>query len=155
MRSPLQGKWGNAWRCLAYRSQVPLGATNHPHFQEMKIPERAWQTWPLLALAAGNRQIIMCGIVSKLTGMHAAGLGAVLEQVQSYCLVNNLPPLTALVVNKGSGLPSEGFVAATGVPRAFIEVFQHDWLATPSPSPEQLAEATRVRPSNGIAAAGP
>ncbi|HEY8311473.1 MAG TPA: hypothetical protein VIG47_12995 [Gemmatimonadaceae bacterium] len=119
----------------------------------MKIPERAWQAWPLLAFAAGNRQIITYEILGKLTGMHAAGLGDVLEQVQSYCLVNNLPPLTALVVNKGTGLPSPGFVAATDVPRAFIKVFEHDWLATPCPSPEQLAEATRVRPSNGVAAA--
>jgi hypothetical protein len=116
----------------------------------MKIPERAWQTWSLLAFAAGNRQIITYDILGKLTGMHAAGLGPVLEQIQSYCLINTLPPLSALVVNKATGLPSSGFVASSDVPRSFIEVFAHDWLATPCPSPEQLAEAARLRPSNGI-----
>jgi hypothetical protein len=116
----------------------------------MKLPERAWQTWPVLAFAAGNRQILTYEILAKLTGMHRPGLGSVLEQIQSYCLVNDLPPLSALVVNKGTGLPSEGFVATTNVPRAFTEIFEHDWLATPCPTPDQLAEATRVRPSNGI-----
>jgi hypothetical protein len=119
----------------------------------VKLSERAWQAWSLLAFAAGNRQIITYEMLGKLTGMHAAGLGSVLEHVQSYCLVNNLPPLTAIVVNKGTGLPSLGFVAATNVPRAFVEVFEHDWLATPCPTPDQLAEATRLRPSNGIPSA--
>lgn len=116
----------------------------------MKLSERAWQSWPVLALAAGNRQIITNEILAKLTGMHAAGLGSVLEQIQSYCMVNGLPPLTALVVNKGTGLPSEGFIAATNVPRAFADVFEHDWLQTPCPTPDALAEATRLRPSNGV-----
>ncbi|MBA3342840.1 MAG: hypothetical protein H0W30_04520 [Gemmatimonadaceae bacterium] len=121
----------------------------------MKLSERAWQAWPVLALAAGNRQIITYEILAKLTGMHAAGLGSVLEQIQSYCLLNDLPPLTALVVNKGTGLPSEGFVATKNVPRAFADVFEHDWLSTPCPSPDDLAEATRIHPSNGIVPIAP
>jgi hypothetical protein len=116
----------------------------------MKLNERAWQAWSLLAFAASHRQTITYEMLGKLTGMHAAGLGSVLEHVQSYCLVHDLPPLSAIVVNKSTGLPSEGFVAATNVPRAFIEIFEHDWLNTPCPSPEQLAEATRERPSNGV-----
>lgn len=116
----------------------------------MNLSERAWQTWPVLTLAARNRQIITYEILAKLTGMHTPGLGSVLEQVQSYCLVNDLPPLSALVVNKVTGLPSEGFSASNNVPRAFIDIFEHDWLSTPCPTPDKLAEATRVRPSNGI-----
>jgi hypothetical protein len=116
----------------------------------MKLSERAWQSWSLLAFAAGHRQTITYEMLGKLTGMHAAGLGSVLEQIQSYCLVNNLPPLSALVVNKGTGLPSPGFVATTNVPKAFMDIFDHDWLETPCPTPDQLAEATRIRPSNGI-----
>ena len=119
----------------------------------MTVSERAWQAWAVLALAARNRQILTYETLGKLTGMHAAGLGPILEQVQSYCLVEGLPPLSALVVNKGTGLPSPGFVAATNVPLAFQQVFEHDWLTTPCPSPERLAEATKLRPSNGIAAA--
>lgn len=119
----------------------------------MKLSERAWQAWPVLALAAGNRQLLTYEILAKLTGMHTPGLGSVLEQIQSYCLVHDLPPLSALIVNKGTGLPSDGFVATNDVPRAFIRIFEHDWLATTCPTPDQLAEATRLRPSNGIAAA--
>jgi len=121
----------------------------------MKSHERAWQAWPVLALAARSRQLITYDILAKLTGMHAAGFGPILEQIQSYCLLNGLPPLSAVVVSKATGLPSTGFVAATGldVPRAFQQVFEHDWLGTACPSPETLASAARQLPSNGVATA--
>ena len=119
----------------------------------MKLHERAWQVWPLLAFAASHRQTMTYELLGKLTGMHAAGLGAVLEHIQSYCLVHYLPPLSAIVVNKGTGLPSEGFVAATNVPRAFVEIFERDWLAISCPSPDELAAARRVRPLNGVGGA--
>jgi hypothetical protein len=57
----------------------------------MKIPERAAQAWSVLALAAHNRQTLTYEMLGKLTGMHPAGLGVVLEPIQSYCLLNNLP----------------------------------------------------------------
>ena len=123
-------------------------------FSGMKLSERAWQAWSLLAFAAGNRQIITYEILGKLTGMAAAGLGSVLEQIQSYCLVNNLPPLSALVVNKSTGLPSQGFTATTNVPLAFVQIFEFDWLSITCPTPTQLEEATRARPSNGVDADG-
>src|SRR5688500_4556906 len=116
----------------------------------MKLSERAWQAWPVLILAAKNRHILTYELLGRLTGMHAAGLGSVLEQIQSYCLRHRLPPLSALIVNKSTGLPSPGFVAASDVPRAIATVFEHDWLAIACPTPGQLAQATRLLPSNGI-----
>jgi hypothetical protein len=116
----------------------------------MKIPERAAQVWSLLAFAARNRQTLTYELVGKLTGMPAAGLGAVLEPIQSYCLLNRLPPLSALVVNKATGLPGLGFIAATDVPKEFIRVFDHDWLSVGCPTPEALSDAVRRKPSNGI-----
>lgn len=65
-------------------------------------------------------------------------------------VLRSKPPLSALVVSKETGLPSSGFVAAKDVPKAFIEIFEHDWLAIPCPMPEQMVEATRARPSNGV-----
>ena len=118
----------------------------------MKLSERAWQVWPLLTFAATHRQLITYEILGKHTGMHAAGFGPILEHIQSYCLEHGLPPLTALVVSKGTGLPSEGFVAASNVPRAFIEVFDHDWTTVSCPGPDELADARERRPSNGIPA---
>lgn len=115
----------------------------------MKLHERAWQVWPVLTSAARNRQILTYELLGRLTGMHAAGLGAVLEHVQSYCLLKKLPPLSAIVVSKETGLPSPGFVATKDVPRAFNEVFGHDWLSAACPTPVELSESVRVLPSNG------
>jgi hypothetical protein len=107
----------------------------------MTNSERAWQVWPVLALAAGNRQLLTYERLGRMSGMHAAGLGAVLEFIQAYCLENHLPPLTVLVVNKATGAPSEGFIAASDVPRAFARVFEHDWGQTGCPSPAELERA--------------
>lgn len=120
----------------------------------MKLQERAWQAWPVLTFAAKNRQILTYELLGRLTGMHPAGLGQVLERIQSYCLLHKIPPLSALVVSKETGLPSPGFVATTDVPRAFITIFEHDWLAETCPSPEQLEQAARALPSNGNVSAG-
>jgi hypothetical protein len=119
----------------------------------MKVNERAWQAWPVLTLAARNRQTLTYELLGRLTNMHAAGLGQVLEHVQSYCLLHKLPPLSAIVVSKDTGLPSPGFVATSDVPRAFNKVFEHDWLITACPTPDELTQATKQLPSNGKPAA--
>ncbi|HZG43604.1 MAG TPA: hypothetical protein VEY93_11615 [Longimicrobium sp.] len=121
----------------------------------MTVSERAWQVWALLALAARNRQTLTYEMVGQLTGMAIPGVGAVLEPIQSYCLLNHLPALSALVVSKATGLPGTGFIAAADVPKEFIRIFEHDWLAGGCPSPAALAEAVRIQPSNGIQASAP
>jgi hypothetical protein len=115
----------------------------------MRVSERAVQIWSVLSLAASNRQVLTYDILSKLTGVPRQGLGKVLEPIQSYCLLERLPPLSILVVNN-SGLPGAGFVAAQDIPREQLRVFSHGWLEQAVPSPEQLAEATKRLPSNGI-----
>src|SRR2546430_1637524 len=67
----------------------------------MKASERAAQLWAVLALAARNRQVLTYDLVAQLTGVARQGLGQLLEPIQSYCIVKNLPPLTALVVKQG------------------------------------------------------
>lgn len=116
----------------------------------MRIPERAAQIWSVLALAARNRQILTYSLVSRLIGVPAAGLGQLLEPIQSYCLMHKLPPLTIIVVSSETGLPGSGFTAASDIPRTQNSVFAHDWLAQNAPSPEQFAEAVAKVPSNGI-----
>ena len=71
----------------------------------MKATERASQIWAVLALAARNRQILTYEIVGRLIGVPARGLGHLLEPIQSYCLLKDLPPLTILVVQETTGLP--------------------------------------------------
>ena len=69
----------------------------------MTISERASQIWAVLAWAAKNRQSLTYDHLSKLISVPRAGLGNLLEPIQSYCLLENLPPLTILVVQQESG----------------------------------------------------
>ena len=118
----------------------------------MQAHERAAQMWPLLSLAAKNRQVLTYELVGKLIGVPHFGLARLLEPIQSYCLVHNLPALTVLVVNGATGRPGDGFIAAEGgdVCSEQQRVFKHDWLETPTPTPEALQEAVIERPSCGI-----
>lgn len=117
----------------------------------MNRSERASQIWAVLAWAARNRQTLTYTHMSKLIGVPAAGLGQLLEPIQSYCLLRDLPPLTSLVVQQETGLPGSGFIGATAAQlgRAQAEVFAKDWLEHGNPQPEQLEQALQQRPSNG------
>ena len=81
------------------------------------------------------------------------GAWHLLEPIQSYCLLHNLPPITILVVSETTGMPGTGFVAAQDIPRTQMEVFAFDWLEHGSPSAEDLREAVIKVPSCGIASA--
>jgi hypothetical protein len=118
----------------------------------MNIEERAAQIWPVLALAAHNRQILTYPILSSLIGVPPAGLGRLLEPIQSYCLLNELPPLSILVVSSIDGMPGSGFNAASDIPKYQQLVFSFDWLEHKPPTPEVLADAVMTRPSNGVPA---
>lgn len=107
----------------------------------MKVTERAAQIWPVLALAARNRQTLTYEIVEGLTGQFRAGLGPCLDPIQAYCVIHELPPLTALVVEKGSGIPGTGFTAAADVPHAQAQVFAFDWSAHKCPTAEAFRDA--------------
>jgi hypothetical protein len=109
--------------------------------------ERAAQIWSVLALAARNRQILTYEILANLTGMPRMGLANCLDPIQSYCLLQDLEPLTVLVVSEQSGLPGTGFTAAADITRAQQRVFSHDWLRHGCPSPDQFEEAAHQRPS--------
>ncbi len=119
----------------------------------MTAPERAAQIWAVLALAARNRQILTYDMLGRLIGVPARGLGHLLEPIQSYCLINRLPPLTNLVVQEATGLPGSGFTAATAeeYARKQLEVFAFDWLEHGAPTPDDLERAASERPSRGAA----
>ncbi|ENP8449977.1 hypothetical protein [Vibrio parahaemolyticus] len=115
----------------------------------MRSHERAAQIWPLLCFAAKNRQILTYSIVGDLIGVPRFALAQLLEPIQSYCLLNKLPALTVLVVNK-SGEPGLGFIAAKDLPLEQHKVFEHPWLEIHTPSPEDLEQAVLRLPSCGI-----
>ena len=115
----------------------------------MTSSERATQIWPVLALAARNRQVLTYEILGQLIAVPRQGLGQLLEPIQSYCLLHELPPLSALVVSSKTGLPSPGFVAVDAVPAAQMAVFNFDWSEIGCPNPEAFASAVAKLPSNG------
>ncbi|MFX0200787.1 MAG: hypothetical protein ACFFCW_32100 [Candidatus Hodarchaeota archaeon] len=117
----------------------------------MTRSERAAQIWPLLTICASHRQILSYDLLSKLIGVPRPGLGQLLEPIQSYCIIKGLPALTCLVVGENSGLPGEGFVAASDVPSEQAAVFAFDWLSHPVPAVDQLETAVQQLPSNGRA----
>ena len=117
----------------------------------MTRSERASQIWAVLAWAAKNRQTLTYGLLSQLIGVPTAGLGQLLEPIQSYCLQEELPPLTILVVQQEAGLPGIGFTGANAAEyaSAYMDVFEYDWLGHGNPQPAALEEAVQNRPSNG------
>lgn len=116
----------------------------------MTRPERAAQIWSLLVLAARNRQTLTYDMVSKMIGVPRPGIGQFLEPIQSYCLINGLPPLTILVVQEDTGIPGVGFIAAEDIPSNQQKVFALDWTERGSPSVEEFAQAVLDRPTNGV-----
>jgi putative restriction endonuclease len=106
--------------------------------------EWASRIWPVLILAARNRQILTYDILAKLIGQIRPALGRCLEPIQSYCIFQKLPPLTILVVSGKTGLPGSGFIAAQDIPSKQMEVFRHNWAKTPVPSIEDLELAQRT-----------
>ena len=117
----------------------------------MTISQRASQIWAVLAWAAKNRQSLTYDHLSKLIGVPRAGLGKLLEPIQSYCLLENLPPLTILVVQQESGVPGTGFTGtnAAEYAKAYMEVYKFDWLEHGNPKPKKLEQAVQKLPSNG------
>lgn len=113
----------------------------------MTREERAQQLWSILVLAAKNRQVLTYEIVANACGVPAPSIGDFLRPIQQYCSENKFPPLTSIIVNKGTGLPGDGFIAAENVPLAQIQTFSRDWLDQQAPSAEQLADAYSRAPA--------
>lgn len=104
-----------------------------------------------VVLEARNRQTLTYRQIAKLIGVPTAGFGQLLEPIQSYCLVAQLPPLTILVVRQESGFPGSGFTVASApeFAKAQADVFVKDWLEHGNPRVEAFAVAVKERPSNG------
>ena len=106
---------------------------------------RALQIWQILVGKSHNRQTMTYGELAKLLGFKGAGtLAHMLGHIFIYCRQNDLPPLTALVVNHETGLPGEGL---TGVDlnHAREEVFAFDWYGSWPPTVEDLEYAYKHR----------
>ena len=112
----------------------------------MTREQRSQQLWSILVLAARSRQILTYEMIAQACGIPAPSIGDFLRPIQQFCTEHELPPLTSIVVNKSTGMPGEGFIAAHDVPRAHIDVFDMDWLEQVAPSSNQFADAYERAP---------
>ena len=109
-------------------------------------PARAVQAWQILVGKAINRQTVTYEGLSKLMdGKEAAGvLAAILGHIAFYCQDNDVPALTTLVLEKGTGKPSDGIpLEPTRIDEEREKVYQYDCYDVYPPSEIDLAAAYR------------
>lgn len=95
----------------------------------------AGKVWPELAQAARQKKTVTYGTIALLIGTIPLSVGRALEPIQTYCLENRLPPLTAIVVNQSTGIPGDGFIAwdADDIESAWEKVFSFNWDTITNP----------------------
>ncbi len=99
----------------------------------MSTRNQANEVWcVLVAIAHTQGRTITYEELGDLTGLNHRKLGAPLEMVAQYCKRNGCPPLTALVVRKDTGVPSEesaqfGARTPAEIFRIQRRVYEFDW----------------------------
>ena len=106
-----------------------------PKETQMNHHQRACQVWAVLVYAAEKSESITYKKLSRLTGLKGP-MDTPLAYIQEYCLIEGLPPLTALVVYD-NGFPGDGFFAVSpnDIGRAQQLVFSHNWEKLPKKTP--------------------
>ena len=91
--------------------------------------ERAAKGWDVLTEIASQNKLITYGELGVRIGIHHRPVRHLLGLIQDYCLVNELPPLSILVVNKLEGKPGDGFVAwdADDIESGLKQVYEFNW----------------------------
>lgn len=95
----------------------------------------AAKAWPVLVEVASKRTTIFYKELAEKIGEHHRAIRYVLGVIQEFCMDNNLPPLTALVVSKTYGVPGNGFVAweLDDLESGLGYVYSRDWSVMPNP----------------------
>ena len=108
-------------------------------------PARAVQAWQILVGKAMNRQTTTYLELSHLmyAGRDAQGvLAQILGHIAYYCIDNELPPLTSIVVIKGGGTPGEGIpVDPSQIVAQREAAFEFDWHNVYPPFENDLKSA--------------
>jgi len=108
----------------------------------MTTYERAIQIYQVLIAAAHNRQTITYEQLGKTIEMPHFGLGNHPDHLLRYCSQNGLPPITVLVVEKGSGKPSHRMTSSTDIDADREKVFQRKWFSMRPLTVEMLKQST-------------
>jgi hypothetical protein len=110
----------------------------------MTTYERAIQIYQVLIAAAHARQTLTYELLGEKIGVPQQGLGRHLEHLLRYCQHNQLPPLTVLVVQKGSGKPGVGLTTSTDINADRERVFQHLWFRMKPLTVEELKQPAEM-----------
>lgn len=106
-----------------------------------KRPKRAQQLWIILVGKAANRQLVTYNELKEMLGYGGSGVfSQTLGHIACYCIQNELPGLTSLVVSEEKGVPGEG-IPVDDAEAERIDVFKFDWYNLVPPSPEELKAA--------------
>lgn len=106
---------------------------------------RALQVWQILiAYAASRRSLTYTQLAEYLGWGSVKPLSKPLGHVMYWCIANDLPALTVLVVNKNTGRPGAGLALDGDTDREREKVFKMEWFKLIPPSPEQLLAAWRT-----------
>jgi putative restriction endonuclease len=104
-----------------------------------KSTERALQAWLILIGKAYNHQTMTYIELANLMGYNdARPIRNFLIPIMKYCDQNGLPPLTVLVVGKGSGTPGTGLTTVDNPDLDRQKVFNYDWYNLYPPTPEEF-----------------
>jgi hypothetical protein len=120
--------------------------------KEPSQTSRAVQIWQILVSKAYNRQIVTYGMLADILGFKkgkAGGMGNLLGPIMYFCAQNDLPPLTAVVVNAETGLPGEGLIIHGDLNAERECVFNYNWYNLYPPSEKQFDEALQKAKAKG------
>ena len=97
--------------------------------------QAAAAVWPALTSAAHERSFLTYGQLAPLARTNPLSVGRALGPIQSYCMDAGLPPLTAIVIGKSTGVPGSGFVAWSrdALNEAFSAVYNYPWSVVENP----------------------
>lgn len=111
----------------------------------MTYPEHAERLWSILTEFSKSREVqTYTGIGGRL-GLKAQSVSGVLAPIHAYCEQNDLPLLTALVVQKKTRRPGTGFKSINDYER----VFARDWTKVATPTATDLASAAKRSEAQG------
>lgn len=95
---------------------------------------RAAVIWEVLTSRAGENRTLTYKSLSEEVNVHHRALRHALEVIQKYCETNQLPHLTALVVNSTTGVPGAGNnLHDSQLEQEYLRIFRYNWTTLLNP----------------------
>jgi putative restriction endonuclease len=103
--------------------------------EKINQEQRAFSAWTILTKSAKNSEPITYGELARQLNLHHRAIRFILGVIQDYCMRNELPPLTIIVLNKNTGLPGDGFIAydIENSQDGMNKVYAYEWTKLTNP----------------------